>query len=119
MFLTPGKWSHHIGGVNKTIDHIVEARGMVFDRILQGIRLGLARLGVAGPGKDKPKPIGGKMKITIDQQIQLLIEIIRTGEKSNNWRSMLQVAMFALDSTEATGLHQNIPVIDGGPDEIN
>lgn len=59
------------------------------------------------------------MKITIDQQIDLLKTIIQAGETSNNWRQMLYVAVMALDTTETTGLHKNIPVIEGGPDEAN
>lgn len=106
------------------------------------------------------------MRITVEQQIDLLSAIILSGETSNNWRTMLQVAMYALDMTEANpqydtwqegdmftyygtlrpvysefigkpvrgqglrplrprddseaaGLHQNIPAIEGGPDEIN
>jgi hypothetical protein len=40
------------------------------------------------------------MKITMQQQIELLSAIILSGETSNNWRPMLQVAIYAIDTTE-------------------
>ena len=80
------------------IDHIVEAHGMVLETI------------------------GGKMKITTDQQNEQLSAIIMvTPDQPSQWRHLLQVAMWAIDTTEVNGLHKNIPVIegdDGSPDSI-